>query len=184
MTTATSSTAATASSSQLTPTSQTSTTASSNSTSTPPNSFTLQPQHSETNSSTSISTTSSYFTLTPKYSTVASLTSTSTTSSHFTLTSQYSTTANSTCKRNCPCRNSTTYTATELQAVVEEIIQNLTINKAATSKARRELTSAEDSRTSAQAVGGLGIAILSFVFAGIVILDAPRVLSVFCVRVK
>ena len=182
MTTTTSSTAASASSSQLTPTSQPSTIASSNSTSSPSSSLTLKPQNSETDSS--ISTTSSYFTLTPKYSTAASLTSTSTTSSHFTLTSQYSTTANSTCKRNCPCRNSTTYTATELQAVVEEIIQNLTINKAATSKARRELTSAEDSRTSAQAVGGLGIAILSFIFAGIVILDAPRVLSVFCVRVK
>ena len=92
---------------------------------------------------------------------------TSTTSSYFTLTSSYSSTANVTCKRKCPCRNTT------------KIVRNLTVNKAETSKTRRELTCAGDSRQSAQVVGALGIAILSVVFAGIIILDLPRLMSLF-----
>ena len=66
-----------------------------------------------------------------------------------------------------------------MEEVIDEIVRNLTVNKAETSKTRRELTCAEDSRQSAQVVGALGIAILSVVFAGIVILDLPRLMSLF-----
>lgn len=103
-------------------------------------------------------------------------TSKSSKSIYFTQTALYSTTANPSCKRSCPCQNLTIYNSTDVLAVIEEIVRNLTVKKAETSKARRELTSAEDSRTSARVVGGLGIAFLSVVFAGIVVLDLPRLL--------
>ena len=66
-----------------------------------------------------------------------------------------------------------------MEEVINEIVRNLTINRAETSKTRRELTCAEDSRQSSRVVGGLGIAVLSVVFAGIIILDLPRLMSLF-----
>ena len=88
-----------------------------------------------------------------------------------------STTTGSYCRTSCPCQYSHKYNTTELEIAIESIIQNLTINKAETSKAKRQLTSAEDTRTSAQVVGGLGAALLSVVFGGILLCDLPRLFA-------
>ena len=54
---------------------------------------------------------------------------------------------------------------------VSELIQNLTVNKDDTSKSRRKLTSADDSRTSAKAVGAVGLGVLLAVIVTLFALD-------------
>ena len=70
----------------------------------------------------------------------------------------------------CRC-NISALNSTEIDKTVEELIQNLTVNKDTTSKTRRKLTSAEDDRPSAIAVGALGVIVLSTVVLLLFIFD-------------
>ena len=59
----------------------------------------------------------------------------------------------------CRC-NISIQTPKKVDNSVEELIQNLTVNKDETSKSRRKLTSADDDRPSAKAVGVVGLIVL------------------------
>ena len=54
---------------------------------------------------------------------------------------------------------------------ISDLIQNLTVNKDETSKSRRKLTSADDSRVSAKAVGAVGLGVLLAVSITLFALD-------------
>ncbi|GFO09457.1 sushi, von Willebrand factor type a, egf and pentraxin domain-containing protein 1 [Plakobranchus ocellatus] len=53
----------------------------------------------------------------------------------------------------------------------DKITSELIVNPTETSKAQRKLSSADDPRPSAKSVGGFGIAILTIVFGGLIVLD-------------
>ncbi|KAK7475277.1 hypothetical protein BaRGS_00033508 [Batillaria attramentaria] len=54
---------------------------------------------------------------------------------------------------------------------VDKIVKELQVNPQNTSSTRRKKESAEDSRTSAQGIGFVGVAFMAIVFGGILLLD-------------
>ena len=82
------------------------------------------------------------------------------------------------CLQSCYCSKQIIYNTSEIEDVVKELIQNLTINKDVTSKSRRKLISVDDTRPSAQGVGLVGVVVLSLILAGIVMCDAPHLFHV------
>ncbi|KAL4218268.1 hypothetical protein ACF0H5_023004 [Mactra antiquata] len=85
----------------------------------------------------------------------------------------------------CPCGwvHSQNYTDEEIQVVVEQIQQKLKVSKEELSSSIRKKTSAPDDRTSAQAVGYVGLVFLVVSLCSIVLLDVGtlvREMKIFC----
>ena len=108
-----------------------------------------------------------------------SFSTTTTSSSTITNTPMQSSMIASNCIKLCSCRNITTYNVTELMKIVEETVRTLTINKRVTSKYKRQITSADDTRPSAHVLGAVGVAMLVLVFGGIILLDLPTLVIVY-----
>ena len=80
------------------------------------------------------------------------------------------------CRQVCPCINLTI--DSELEEVFEDRIQKLSVNRTTTSKHRRQLTSAEDERTSAKTIGVFGVVFLTVTFSTVVFVDIPAIMGV------
>ncbi|CAC5367390.1 unnamed protein product [Mytilus coruscus] len=108
------------------------------------------------------------------------LSSQTTTSSSGVMTSSLvvSGTASSTCY--CPCSltvASSSITTEELQAKIDQIQTELTVDRKETSSYKRKLTSAPDNRVSAQSIGYVGVVILTVVIGLLVIIDIPTLVK-------
>ncbi|XP_071119850.1 uncharacterized protein [Mytilus edulis] len=83
-------------------------------------------------------------------------------------------TSSSTCY--CPCSASvasSSITTEELQAKIDKIQTELTVDKKETSSYKRRLTSAPDNRVSAQSIGYVGVVILTIVIGLLIVIDIP-----------
>jgi len=77
-----------------------------------------------------------------------------------------------------PCLCSTgAFTNLTTTEIVEQLVKNLTVDKADLSSERRKLTSAKDERNSSQTIGTVGVVIISVTVGSIFLLDAVRVVS-------
>ena len=76
----------------------------------------------------------------------------------------------------CPCQK-TLYNITELDVIVQELVQNLTVHKDSTSKTTRKYTSAYETRGSAVAAGVFGIVTITCVCALVIISDIRLILK-------
>ncbi|XP_071119854.1 uncharacterized protein [Mytilus edulis] len=108
------------------------------------------------------------------------LNSQSTTSSRGVMTSSnvVSGTSSSTCY--CPCSAtvaSSSITTEELQAKIDKIQTELTVDKKETSSYKRKLTSAPDNRVSAQSIGYVGVVILTIVIGLLIVIDIPTLVK-------
>jgi len=62
------------------------------------------------------------------------------------------------------------------EEVVEQLVQNLTIERSDLSSVRRKKTSAQDDRKSSQTFGVVGVIVISIVCGSVVLLDIPKVI--------
>ena len=86
----------------------------------------------------------------------------------------------------CPCQTDK-MNNTELEAIVQELVQNLTINKDATSKTTRKYSSAFETRPGAVVSGVLGIIMITSFCVIVVALDFQQLvqqLAIFWVKLK
>ncbi|CAG2236252.1 unnamed protein product [Mytilus edulis] len=87
-------------------------------------------------------------------------------------------TSSSTCY--CPCSASvasSSITTEELQAKIDKIQTELTVDKKETSSYKRRLTSAPDNRVSAQSIGYVGVVILTIVIGLLIVIDIPTLVK-------
>ena len=80
----------------------------------------------------------------------------------------------------CPCTlslASSTITTEELQAKIEQMQTELTVNRKETSSYKRKLTSAPDDRVSAKSIGYVGVVILTVVTGLLVCIDLPTIMK-------
>ncbi|VDI27273.1 Hypothetical predicted protein [Mytilus galloprovincialis] len=108
------------------------------------------------------------------------LSSQTTTSSSGVMTTSnvVSRTSSSTCY--CPCSAtvaSSSITTEELQAKIDKIQTELTVDKKETSSYKRRLTSAPDNRVSAQSIGYVGVVILTIVIGLLIVIDIPTLVK-------
>lgn len=97
-------------------------------------------------------------------------------SSNGVITSSYVISGTTTSDCYCSCTltlSSSSITNAELQAKIEQIKTELTVDKKETSSYKRKLTSAPDNRVSAQSIGYVGVIILSIVVGLLVCIDIP-----------
>lgn len=95
-------------------------------------------------------------------------------SSNGVITSSYVISGTTTSDCYCSCTltlSSSSITNAELQAKIEQIKTELTVDKKKTSSYKRKLTSAPDNRVSARSIGYVGVIILSIVVGLLVCID-------------
>ncbi|XP_033746528.1 macrophage mannose receptor 1-like [Pecten maximus] len=89
---------------------------------------------------------------------------------------------------DCQCHCNDSYTIViypvtnitdELQTKLDSLKQETMVNEEALSSTIRKRTSASDPRPSSAYVGYLGVALLSLIFGGILLLDLPRLILMF-----
>ncbi|XP_063415967.1 uncharacterized protein LOC134697613 [Mytilus trossulus] len=82
----------------------------------------------------------------------------------------------------CTCQNVTT--TLSLEESIQEIVNNIKVDKRKMSSHTRKLTSAKDSRPSSASIGYFGIVMLSTTFGMLVFLDFHRLIDKCCTSFK
>ncbi|VDI25906.1 Hypothetical predicted protein, partial [Mytilus galloprovincialis] len=82
----------------------------------------------------------------------------------------------------CTCQNVTT--TLSLEESIQEIVNNMKVDKRKMSSHTRKLTSAKDSRPSSASIGYFGIVMLSTTFGMLVLLDFHRFIDKCCTIFK
>lgn len=77
----------------------------------------------------------------------------------------------------CQCSCTTNLTKSELQDYISELIDEIKIDKQETTVAKSKRSSARDTRTSAKAIGGVGIIIIVFSILALIVLDIVTIIN-------